>query len=68
MNRETIIKNLQKEWRTNPRWKGVTRPYSAKEVLKLAVVIVLNTALPVVEPLFFGINLILNHVFPPWEH
>ena len=35
MNRETIIKNLQKEWRTNPRWKGVTRPYSAKEVLKL---------------------------------
>ena len=26
---------LDKEWRTNPRWKGITRPYKAEEVLKL---------------------------------
>jgi len=26
---------LTQEWSTNPRWKGVTRPYSADEVLKL---------------------------------
>ena len=26
---------LEKDWDTNPRWKGVMRPYSAEEVLKL---------------------------------
>ena len=28
-------KQLQKMWATDPRWKGVTRPYSAKEVVRL---------------------------------
>lgn len=27
---------LKKEWETNPRWKGVTRPYSAEEVINIA--------------------------------
>ncbi len=27
---------LQKEWETNPRWKGVERPYSAEEVINIA--------------------------------
>ncbi len=26
---------LEKDWRENPRWKGVVRPYSAEEVLRL---------------------------------
>ncbi|MFY9530701.1 MAG: isocitrate lyase [Candidatus Acidiferrales bacterium] len=26
---------LEMEWRTNPRWKGVTRPYSGKDVEQL---------------------------------
>jgi isocitrate lyase len=26
---------LEKDWKTNPRWKGITRPYSAAEVVKL---------------------------------
>jgi isocitrate lyase len=26
---------LEKDWKENPRWKGVTRPYSAKEVVSL---------------------------------
>ena len=26
---------LQKEWEENPRWKGVTRPYDAAEVIRL---------------------------------
>lgn len=29
------IKNLQNEWKTNPRWKNVHRPYSAEKVIKL---------------------------------
>lgn len=29
------IKALEKEWNTNPRWKGIKRPYSAEEVVKL---------------------------------
>ena len=27
---------LQKEWQESPRWKGVERPYSAAEVLRLS--------------------------------
>lgn len=27
---------LKKEWETNPRWKGVERPYSAEEVINIA--------------------------------
>jgi isocitrate lyase len=27
--------NLELEWRTNPRWEGITRPYSAEDVLRL---------------------------------
>lgn len=29
------IADLEKEWKTSPRWKGVKRPYSAEEVVKL---------------------------------
>lgn len=28
------IEELNKEW-TNPRWEGITRPYSAEDVVKL---------------------------------
>lgn len=35
MNRQEQIQALEKEWRENPRWSGITRPYSAEEVLKL---------------------------------
>jgi len=28
-------KGLEKEWKENPRWKGVTRPYSGADVVKL---------------------------------
>ena len=28
------IEELQKEW-TQPRWEGITRPYSAEDVVKL---------------------------------
>ncbi len=26
---------LQKDWETNPRWEGITRPYSAEDVIRL---------------------------------
>lgn len=29
------INELIKEWSTNPRWKGIERPYTAEEVVKL---------------------------------
>ena len=29
------VKDLQKEWDTNPRWKGVKRGYSAEDVVRL---------------------------------
>jgi len=35
MSRSQQIEELQKDWETNPRWKGVTRPYSAEDVVRL---------------------------------
>ncbi|MCH8553359.1 MAG: isocitrate lyase [Natronospirillum sp.] len=33
--RELDIKRLEKDWAENPRWKGVERPYSAADVVRL---------------------------------
>src|SRR5471030_1739806 len=33
--REQQVAALQKDWDTNPRWKGVTRTYSADDVVRL---------------------------------
>ncbi|MBS1611765.1 MAG: isocitrate lyase, partial [Bacteroidetes bacterium] len=27
---------LRTDWETNPRWKGVTRPYTAEEVINIS--------------------------------
>ena len=35
MSREEQIKQLENDWATNPRWKGVKRPYSATDVVRL---------------------------------
>ena len=31
----TAIEQLEHEWRENPRWQGITRPYSAADVVRL---------------------------------
>lgn len=31
----TDAKTMQKDWQENPRWAGITRPYSPEEVLRL---------------------------------
>lgn len=35
MNRQERINALKNEWTENPRWKGIERPYSAEEVIRL---------------------------------
>ncbi|HAP63432.1 MAG TPA: isocitrate lyase, partial [Cytophagales bacterium] len=35
MTHQDQIHNLITDWTTNPRWKGVERPYAAFEVIKL---------------------------------
>ena len=35
MTREEQIKALEQDWAENPRWKGVTRPYTAADVVRL---------------------------------
>ena len=35
MNRREQIKQLEKDWNENLRWAGITRPYSAEEVINL---------------------------------
>lgn len=32
---QTEIEALENDWATNPRWEGITRPYSAEDVVKL---------------------------------
>lgn len=34
-NRETEIRNLQKDWAENTRWQGIKRAYSAEDVIRL---------------------------------
>ena len=36
MTKQERTNALIKDWETNPRWKGITRPYSAAEVVKLS--------------------------------
>jgi len=35
MNRDQAIAEIRKDWNSNPRWKGVQRPYSAEDVHRL---------------------------------
>lgn len=35
MTREEQIKNIERDWAENPRWKDVTRTYTAADVLRL---------------------------------
>ena len=35
LTREQQIAALEKDWAENPRWKGVTRDYSAADVVRL---------------------------------
>lgn len=35
MNKQERIAAITQEWASNPRWRGIERPYSAEDVLKL---------------------------------
>ena len=35
MNKKEQIAELENEWQTNPRWQGIKRDYSAKDVVNL---------------------------------
>ena len=35
MSREQEIAQLKKDWAENPRWKGIRRPYTAEDVVRL---------------------------------
>jgi isocitrate lyase len=35
MNRDQAIAEIRKDWNSNPRWKGLQRPYSAEDVYRL---------------------------------
>jgi isocitrate lyase len=35
MNSKEQAANLEREWQSNPRWEGITRPYSAEGVVRL---------------------------------
>ena len=35
MNKLPTAQEIQKDWDTNPRWQGITRNYSAEDVVRL---------------------------------
>jgi isocitrate lyase len=35
MDQKTFVAQLAKEWKTSPRWEGITRPYTPDDVWKL---------------------------------
>ncbi|PWJ40080.1 isocitrate lyase [Sediminitomix flava] len=45
MTKEARIQAIRKDWETNPRWKNITRPYTAEEVVKLQGSVVIDHTL-----------------------
>ena len=35
VDKNTMIKQIEKDWNENPRWEGIKRPYTALEVVNL---------------------------------
>ena len=35
MDRDTFVSDLQRHWAREPRWRGITRPYTAADVWRL---------------------------------
>ena len=35
MEKATFVSQLQQRWQTDPRWQGITRPYSAEDVWRI---------------------------------
>ena len=44
-SRSEQIEQLKKDWKTNPRWNGVIRPYSAEDVVRLRGSLKINNTL-----------------------
>ena len=34
-NKEDLVQQYRDDWKHNPRWEGVKRPYTAEEVVNL---------------------------------
>ena len=45
MNKQEQIKKLESEWQSNKRWKGVTRDYSAADVVNLRGSIIIESTI-----------------------
>ena len=45
MNKKEQIAELENEWQTNPRWRGVTRDYSATDVVNLRGTVIIESTL-----------------------
>ncbi len=45
MNKQEQIKKLESEWQSNSRWKGVTRDYSAADVVNLRGSIIIESTI-----------------------
>jgi len=60
MTRQEQIKKLESEWANSPRWKGITRSYSAEDVVKLrGTVQALRSS---------GVSSISRSLFADWAH
>lgn len=44
------VKNLEENWKSDERWKGIERPYSAEKVIGLRGPLILNIRLLEEEP------------------
>ena len=49
MPQPNVTAALTKEWRTAPRWAGITRPYTAEDVVRLRGTVQIETlsAIPI---------------------
>ena len=55
-----LVKNLEKDWRENPRWKDITRTYTAQQVARLRGSITIDYTLATM-----GANRLWQHLNSP---
>ena len=54
--RQERIDALKKDWAENPRWKGITRPYTAEDVVSISGSVEVEYSLAKMVQTNFGTN------------
>jgi isocitrate lyase len=63
MNKKANIQFIQDDWKNNPRWDGLERPYTAEDVVKLRGSIQIEHTLAKQGAKSYGLSSILKILY-----